>query len=52
MIKIFYPSVQRQQGTGPTVQVVQYADNQPTTSLKSLKDVNTLVDNVSLASNR
>lgn len=37
-----------------TVQVVQYSDNynQPTTSLKSLKDLNTLVDNISMNSNR
>ncbi|XP_055309608.1 epsilon-sarcoglycan isoform X2 [Sitodiplosis mosellana] len=43
--------VQRPHGPGHTVQVVQYADNHPTTSLKSIKDVNTLVDNVSLTSN-
>lgn len=45
-------SVQRPHGAGHTVQVVQYADNHPTTSLKSLKDINALVDNISLTSNR
>lgn len=50
-INEFY-SVQRPQGGGKTVQIVQYADNHPTTSLKSLKDANTLVDNISLSSNR
>lgn len=50
LILIF--SVQRPQCTGQTVQIVQYADNHPTTSLKSLKDVTTLVDNISLSSNR
>lgn len=45
-------SATKPQDLGKTVQIVQYADNQPTTSLKSLKDVNALVDNISLASNR
>lgn len=50
-MKIIF-SIQKPQGAGHTVQVVQYADNHPTTSLKSLKDVNSLVDNISLTSNR
>lgn len=45
-------SIQKPHTTGHTVQVVQYADKHPTTSLKSLKDVNSLVDNISLTSNR
>lgn len=37
---------------GQTVQIVQYADNQPTTSLKRVNDVNAFIDNISLSSNR
>lgn len=37
---------------GQTVQIVQYADNQPTTSLKRIHDVNAFIDNLSILSNR
>ncbi|XP_031634885.1 epsilon-sarcoglycan isoform X2 [Contarinia nasturtii] len=42
--------IQRPNGAGHTVQVVMQ-QNHPTTSLKSLKDINALVDNISLTSN-
>lgn len=45
---------QKPHKNGESVQVVQYSSNynQPTTSLKSLKDINALVDDISVDSNR